>query len=54
MTLVIGPFNYPFSCVFGPAITALAAGNTCILKPSEACPAIDLLLRQILPKYFDS
>ena len=33
VTLVIGPFNYPFSTGFGPAVSALAAGNTCIIKP---------------------
>ncbi len=36
--LIIGPWNYPFGLVMTPLIGALAAGNACILKPSEhAC-----------------
>ncbi len=34
-TLVIGAWNYPYQLSILPAITALAAGNTVILKPSE-------------------
>jgi aldehyde dehydrogenase (NAD+) len=33
--LVIGAWNYPFQLSLLPAITALAAGNTVVLKPSE-------------------
>jgi len=53
VTLNIGPFNYPFSIGFGPAVTAFAAGNTCVLKPSEACQAVDKMLQDLVPKYFD-
>jgi aldehyde dehydrogenase (NAD+) len=35
VTLIIGAWNYPYQLSFLPAITALAAGNTVILKPSE-------------------
>ena len=35
VTLVIGAWNYPYQISLIPAITALAAGNTVILKPSE-------------------
>jgi len=53
VTLVLGPFNGPLLSLLRPAITALAAGNTCILKVSEA-PATAQLLLSIVPKYFDS
>src|SRR5262245_24169626 len=53
VTLVLGPFNGPLLSLLRPAITALAAGNTCILKVSEA-PATAKLLLSIVPKYFDS
>jgi len=33
--LVIGAWNYPYQLSLLPALTALAAGNTVILKPSE-------------------
>ena len=35
VTLVIGPWNYPYMLSLVPAISALAAGNTVIIKPSE-------------------
>ncbi|WP_317193065.1 aldehyde dehydrogenase [Chryseobacterium paridis] len=33
--LVIGAWNYPYQLSLSPLIAALAAGNCCILKPSE-------------------
>jgi len=35
VTLVIGAWNYPYQLSLLPAITAIAAGNTVVLKPSE-------------------
>jgi aldehyde dehydrogenase (NAD+) len=52
VTLIVGPFNGPLLCLLRPAITALAAGNTCILKLSEA-PATAELLLTLIPKYFE-
>jgi len=51
VTLIIGPFNGPLLCLLRPAITALAAGNTCILKVSDA-PNTGKLLVELAPKYF--
>ena len=36
-----------------PAVAALSAGNPCILKLSEALPANDELLLELIAKYFD-
>ncbi|WP_312285561.1 aldehyde dehydrogenase [Chryseobacterium gleum] len=33
--LVIGAWNYPYQLSLSPVIAAMAAGNCCILKPSE-------------------
>jgi len=33
--LVIGAWNYPYQLSLAPAIAAIAAGNTCVIKPSE-------------------
>jgi aldehyde dehydrogenase (NAD+) len=33
--LIIGPWNYPLQLLLAPAVAALAAGNTVVLKPSE-------------------
>ena len=32
--LIIGPWNYPFHLCLQPLVSALAAGNTAVLKPS--------------------
>jgi aldehyde dehydrogenase (NAD+) len=53
VTLVIGPFNGPLTLLIRPAIAVLAAGNTCILKPSEALTATSALLARLVPEYFD-
>lgn len=38
VTLIIGPWNYPFQLLFSPLVGAIAAGNCVILKPSELAP----------------
>src|SRR5215472_7092784 len=52
VTLIMGPFNGPLLSLLRPAITALAAGNTCILKVSDA-PNTGKLLITLIPKYFE-
>ncbi len=44
---VISPWNYPFTLAAGPAFTALYAGNTVVLKPSEVTPHTGLILGEI-------
>src|SRR5271170_5858417 len=53
VALIIGPFNGPLMLLIRPAISTLAAGNTCILKLIEALPATSALLLELVPKYFD-
>lgn len=36
--LIIGVWNYPYQLTLLPMIAAMAAGNTCIIKPSELAP----------------
>jgi aldehyde dehydrogenase (NAD+) len=54
VTLVIGPWNYPFMLSLIPMISSLAAGNTVILKPSEvttnASAALARLINSNFPK----
>jgi aldehyde dehydrogenase (NAD+) len=52
--LIIAPWNYPFNLLFGPLISALAAGNTVLLKPSELAPHTSALMRSIVEEFFDS
>ena len=42
--LVISPFNFPFALTGGPAGSALAAGNTLVIKPASDTPFIVRLL----------
>ena len=51
--LVIGAWNFPFALTLGPAVGALAAGNTVALKPSELAPASSALMAELVPKYLD-
>lgn len=53
VTLIIGPFNYPFQLVISPLIGAISAGNTAIIKPSENTKNISLLLEKIINENFN-
>ncbi|WP_455675887.1 aldehyde dehydrogenase family protein, partial [Pradoshia sp.] len=48
--LVISPWNYPFLLSLSPMLSALAAGNTVILKPSEITPAVGKLIESLVEK----
>ncbi len=50
--LIISPWNFPFNLTFGPLVSAIAAGNTAILKPSEMAPASSACIRRIVEEVF--
>ncbi len=50
--LIIGPWNYPFMLTLQPLISALAAGNTAILKPSEFAPSTSGLIAKLIKDFF--
>jgi len=50
--LIIGPWNYPFHLAIQPLVSALAAGNTAILKPSEHAPATAQLISTLIAEAF--
>ena len=50
--LIIAPWNYPLYLLFGPLISALAAGNTVILKPSELAPRVSAVMALIIQEAF--
>lgn len=50
--LIIGAWNYPFQLTLLPAIAALAAGNTVVLKPSELAPECSALLGRLINNSF--
>ena len=48
-TLIISPWNYPLLLAVGPVVSAIAAGNNIVLKPSE----ISEHTSSFLKKFFD-
>jgi acyl-CoA reductase-like NAD-dependent aldehyde dehydrogenase len=44
---VISPWNYPFMLAMTPVVTALAAGSTVVVKPSEVTPRTGQLLAEL-------
>ena len=51
--LIISPWNFPLNLTFGPLVSAIAAGNTVILKPSEMTPNISKVMAEIVNDLFD-
>ncbi|HEX5170346.1 MAG TPA: aldehyde dehydrogenase family protein [Cyclobacteriaceae bacterium] len=51
--LIMSPWNYPFSLCIGPLVSALAAGNTVLLKPSELTPRISSEIKRMSTEIFD-
>lgn len=44
---VISPWNYPFQLAVIPVLSALIAGNTVVLKPSEVTAATGLMIEEL-------
>lgn len=53
VVLVIGAWNYPFQVTLAPVISALAAGNCVVIKPSEIAPHSAKVMQDLIPKYLD-
>jgi len=51
--LIIAPWNYPFQLTIGPLISAIAAGNCAIVKPSELSNATGKIVDQIIGEAFE-
>jgi len=50
--LIMSPWNYPFLLTIDPLATAIAAGNTAIVKPSAYSPATSAVVRRIIEACF--
>ncbi len=51
--LILGPWNFPLGLVLGPLAAAIAAGNCCMVKLTDLCPATAKLAGQLLRETFD-
>jgi len=52
--LVIAPWNYPLQLIMSPLVSAIAAGNCVILKPSELSGATAGMISKLISDTFDS
>ena len=50
--LIIGAWNYPYNISLVPLISAMAAGNTVILKPSEIPSATSAAMAKLINDHF--
>lgn len=50
--LIMSPWNYPLLLTLEPLVDALAAGNTCIVKPSAYSPATTAVLEKLIHECF--
>ncbi len=50
--LIISPWNYPYHLALCPLISAFAAGNQVVLKPSELTPKTSEIIAHIITKVF--
>lgn len=50
--LILSPWNYPFQLPLVTLVSALAAGNTAIIKPSEYTPNTSAILKTLINKAF--
>ena len=50
VVLIISPWNYPLQLAMVPMLSALASGNTVILKPSEVTPLVGKCIEELFSK----
>lgn len=53
VVLIISPWNFPINLTFGPLISAIAAGNCVMIKPSEMTPHTSAMISKIISELFD-
>jgi len=53
VALVISAWNYPLTTSIPYVISAIAAGNCCVIKPSELAPNASNIIAELFDKYLD-
>jgi aldehyde dehydrogenase (NAD+) len=51
--LILGPWNFPLGLTLGPVAAAVAAGNCCMVKLTDLCPATARIAGEIIRDAFD-
>lgn len=52
VVLVISPWNYPIQLTLLPVISAIGAGNTVVIKPSEIAPYTSSLIHKMISETY--
>jgi aldehyde dehydrogenase (NAD+) len=52
VALIISPWNFPINLTLGPLASAIGAGNTAIIKPSEMTPNCSTVLAALIGETF--
>jgi aldehyde dehydrogenase (NAD+) len=50
--LILGPWNFPLGLAMGPLAAAIAAGNCCLVKLTDLCPATARVAARIVKEAF--
>ncbi len=53
VTLILSPWNFPVNLTLAPLVSAVAAGNTAVLKPSEYTPHTAGVMAELIGEVFD-
>lgn len=53
VVLIISPWNFPVNLTLGPLVSAVAAGNCVVIKPSEMTPHTSACMKRIIGELFD-
>ena len=51
--LILGPWNFPLGLTLGPVAAAVAAGNCCMVKLTDLCPATAAIAGVIIREVFE-
>jgi len=54
VVLLISPWNFPFNLTFEGLVPIIAAGNCCVIKPSEVSTHSGALMAELIPRYMDN
>ena len=53
VTLILSPWNYPLNLALTPLVSAIAAGNCALIKPSRHAAQTAAVMGKMLGEYFD-
>lgn len=54
VVFIIAPWNYPVQLLLSPLVGAIAAGNVCVVKPSEFADATAQVIQKMLEETFSA